>query len=118
MSTGQSQLFALTRAILQLQVLNKSSESLGSYPELRRIKPILLLDEATSSLDRHTESVMKDIIREEFTEKDHTVIAITHRLDSLREDMRAGKDIIVLMAKGKVDRIGSVEDVLGVVLST
>ena len=74
--------------------------------------PILLLDEATSSLDLEAESTIRRIIREEFTGKGHTVIAITHRLSGMGESMRSGQDVVALLSKGKVERIGLVEDVL------
>ncbi|GAB1312726.1 ATP-dependent bile acid permease [Madurella fahalii] len=56
MSTGQSQLFAVARAILQLQSLRNNHESQPDEPYYdnttrRQTMPILLLDEATSSLD-------------------------------------------------------------------
>jgi ABC-type multidrug transport system fused ATPase/permease subunit len=75
--------------------------------------PILLLDEATSSLDPEAESVIRTIIREEFTDRGHTVITITHRLSGMIENMRLGRDSVVVLSKGKVEKIGGVEDVLG-----
>jgi ATP-binding cassette, subfamily C (CFTR/MRP), member 1 len=105
MSAGQSQLFAVARAILQLQSLNHTLSG--------QVMPILLLDEATSSLDPEAESAIRSIIRQEFTQKGHTVIAITHRLSGMIESMRPGRDIVALLSKGKVEKIGGVEDVLG-----
>jgi len=96
LSTGQNQLFALTRALLQVQIINQHSQ--GS-------KPILLLDEATSSLDVETEAVMREVIREEFTEKGHTVIAITHRVVE-------GMDVIVWLGSGRVERVERVGSVV------
>jgi ABC-type thiamine transport system ATPase subunit len=72
--------------------------------------PILLLDEATSSLDPGTEAAMRSIIHQEFTEKGHTIIAITHRLSGVTENVRAGQDMFVLLSKGKIERIDRVED--------
>ncbi|KAF6516220.1 hypothetical protein HZS61_003423 [Fusarium oxysporum f. sp. conglutinans] len=80
MSTGQTQLFALTRAVLRVE-----------YSSATRVKPILLLDEATSSVDGVTESVMRDVIKDIFTDNGHTVIEITHRLSGF-EDMARGGD--------------------------
>ncbi|KUI63067.1 ATP-dependent bile acid permease [Cytospora mali] len=117
MSTGQSQLLALARAILQGQVLNDSSSTSEAHPSHGRVMPILLLDEATSSLDPTTESAMRSIIHEEFTEKGHTVIAITHRLSGVTEDMRSGHDVVALLSQGKVDKIGKAEHVLGTLIS-
>lgn len=75
--------------------------------------PVLLLDEATSSLDSAAESTIGSIIREEFLDKGHTVIAITHRLSGMTENTRPGRDIVALLSNGKVEKIGLVEDVLG-----
>jgi ATP-binding cassette, subfamily C (CFTR/MRP), member 1 len=112
MSTGQSQLFAVARAILQLQTVNRASSPTAAQPHGGRTMPILLLDEATSSLDPETESAVRSIIREEFTEKGHTVIAITHRLSGMTGSLRSGQDIVVLLSKGRVEKIGGVEDVI------
>ncbi|OHF02462.1 hypothetical protein CORC01_02157 [Colletotrichum orchidophilum] len=112
MSTGQAQLFALARALVQLQSINHSSNPAEYEPERRQIMPILLLDEATSSLDAETESTIRNIIHQEFTEKGHTVIAITHRLGGVTEGMRPGRDAVVLLSKGKIEKLGEAEDVL------
>ncbi|KXH28361.1 hypothetical protein CSAL01_10659 [Colletotrichum salicis] len=112
MSTGQSQLFALARALVQLQSINHPSKTPASASEGQHIMPILLLDEATSSLDTETESAIRDIIHQEFTEKGHTVMAITHRLGGLTEGMRPGRDAVVLLSKGKIEKLGQAENVL------
>ncbi|KAL2880163.1 hypothetical protein SGCOL_004548 [Colletotrichum sp. CLE4] len=112
MSTGQSQLFALARALVQLQSINHSSNPSANGTERQDVMPILLLDEATSSLDTKAESAVRDIIHQEFTEKGHTVIAITHRLGGMTEGMRPGRDAVVLLSKGKIEKIGQAEDVL------
>ncbi|KXH42042.1 hypothetical protein CNYM01_08392 [Colletotrichum nymphaeae SA-01] len=112
MSTGQSQLFALARALVQLKSINHPPESSANGTECRHIMPILLLDEATSSLDTETESVTRDIIRQEFTDKGHTVIAITHRLGGVTEGLRPGQDAVVLLSQGKIGKLGEAEDVL------
>ncbi|KAG7426909.1 ABC transporter atnG [Fusarium oxysporum f. sp. raphani] len=104
MSTGQTQLFALTRAVLRVE-----------YSSATRVKPILLLDEATSSVDGVTESVMRDVIKDIFTDNGHTVIEITHRLSGF-EDMARGGDSrevkIVLLSQGGIQRQGRMEDML------
>ncbi|KAL0932221.1 ATP-binding cassette containing protein [Colletotrichum truncatum] len=113
MSTGQSQLFAVARAILQLQALRQRTRPSESEPTYEHVMPILLLDEATSSLDSHSESAIRSIIHQEFTEKGHTVIAIAHRLNGIDDKMRTGQDIVALFSKGKVEKIGNVNEVLG-----
>lgn len=110
MSTGQSQLLALCRAILQAQVLNDLSDKVHSSSV--RMKPILLLDEATSSLDQDTESVIRRIIHEEFTAKGHTVIAITHKLSGMAEYMRTDQDVVVSLTQGRIDKLMEAQDVL------
>ncbi|TDZ30378.1 ABC transporter atnG [Colletotrichum spinosum] len=105
LSTGQSQLFSLARAILRLR-------QLGQTHVEAQIKPILLLDEATSSLDLETEATIRRIIHEEFTHKGHTVIAITHRLSGVSETLRSDKDIAVLLSDGRVEKFGPAGDVL------
>ncbi|KZL84742.1 atp-binding cassette [Colletotrichum incanum] len=109
MSSGQSQLLAVARAILQLWSLHQAR----GYADSERIMPVLLLDEATSSLDPETETSIRNIIHEEFTEKGHTVIAITHRQSGLTDNMRKGQDVAVLLSKGRIQKFGGVEDVLG-----
>lgn len=110
MSTGQSQLLALCRAMLQAQVLHDLSAEGQSHST--HVKPILLLDEATSSLDQATESIMRRIIHEEFTAKGHTVIAITHRLGGMAEYMRPGQDVVVSLSQGRIDKVIEAHDIL------
>ncbi|KAJ5013713.1 ABC transporter atnG [Colletotrichum sp. SAR 10_99] len=110
MSTGQTQLFALSRAILQKAMDGAEVSVIGSrHPG----KKILLLDEATASLDPETEAAMGRIIHEEFTAQGHTVIAISHRLGGLAENMREGRDAVALLSNGRIEKIGGVHDVLG-----
>jgi ABC-type multidrug transport system fused ATPase/permease subunit len=75
-------------------------------------KPILLLDEATSSLDPETESVVQDIIQEEFTDKGHTVIIVAHRVSALAKGMRQGIDAVVWMKDGRIEKVGGGEDIV------
>jgi ABC-type thiamine transport system ATPase subunit len=74
--------------------------------------PVLLLDEATSSLDPEAESVIRNIICQEFTEKGHTVISITHRLSGITESMRSGQGLVVLLSKGRIEKMGRANDFL------
>ncbi|KAH0490116.1 hypothetical protein TgHK011_001599 [Trichoderma gracile] len=117
MSTGQLQLLALARAILQVQHLNSESSISEARPNGGRVMPILLLDEATSSLDPATESAMRSIIQEEFTDKGNTVVAITHRLGGIAGNGRAGKDTVALLSNGKIEKMGRAEDILGDLIS-
>ncbi|KAK1564091.1 P-loop containing nucleoside triphosphate hydrolase protein [Colletotrichum navitas] len=94
MSSGQSQLFALARALLQLQHLKKEHSVCGRTSP-GRIMPILLLDEATSSVDAETESKMHSIIRSEFTDNGHTVVMIAHKVVEVTESFREGQDVVV-----------------------
>lgn len=96
LSVGQCQLFALCRGLLKVHTLRNKG-----------LKPIVLLDEVTSSLDIATESIIYDIVEEEFTAKGHTVIVVAHRLDVLTEHMREGRDTFVLMRDGRLEEIVS-----------
>lgn len=95
LSTGQSQLLSLARAIVKRRSLTIGDQR----------KPILLLDEATSSLDRDTEHVMHELIDEEFVTNGHTVLMVTHRPDVLFGRMRAGRDLFVYMKDGTIDKV-------------
>ncbi|OIW26584.1 ABC transporter [Coniochaeta ligniaria NRRL 30616] len=117
MSTGQLQLFALARAIVRLQALNPPSSLEDTTMHREHIKPVLLLDEATSSVDPETESLMRSIIHQDFTEKGHTVIAITHRLSGVTENTRPDRDMVAFLSNGRVDRLVKAEDVVGMVVS-
>ena len=67
--------------------------------------PILILDEATSSLDSESESAIQDSL--ESLMKDKTVIAIAHRLSTLKK-----MDRIVIIKDGKIVEDGVPEDLL------
>ncbi|KAG7413765.1 ABC transporter atnG [Fusarium oxysporum f. sp. rapae] len=105
MSTGQTQLFALTRAILRVE-----------HSSVTETKPILLLDEATSSVDGLTESTMRGIIREVFTNNGHSVIEITHRLSGFEDIARttghSPEVNVVLLSQGEIQSQGRIEDML------
>lgn len=66
---------------------------------------LVILDEATSAMDNLTEeNVMKSVMRKL---KDKTVIAITHRLNSI-----SGFDRIILFKEGKIVGQGTFEELL------
>lgn len=86
LSGGQRQRVAIARAMLQN-------------------KPILILDEATSALDSESEVKIQKALNTLW--RDKTVIAIAHRLSTLRH-----MDRIVVMDKGKIIEHGTHEELL------
>jgi ABC-type thiamine transport system ATPase subunit len=78
------------------------------------MKPILLLDEATAAVDKLTETKMRSIIREAFTNNGHTVVEVTHRLQGIGQPSDTKKGIpevaAVLLSKGRVLNQGSIKD--------
>jgi ABC-type multidrug transport system fused ATPase/permease subunit len=101
MSGGQAQLLAVARAILQLKAVN---ESHGYRDRHSTIKPVILLDEITSSLDAATEDKVYDLVQDEFVEKGHTVIMVTHKVGSYARRLRRS-DRVVWMKDGAVEKI-------------
>ena len=55
---------------------------------------------------------MRRIIHEEFTEKGHTIIAITHRLSGMTEYMRPGQDLVISLSEGRIDKLVEAQDML------
>ena len=86
LSGGQRQRIALSRAIL-------------------KNAPILVLDEATSALDSESEGIVQAALGEVFAR--HTVIAIAHRLSTLRS-----MDRIVVMEQGAIVESGNPQELL------
>lgn len=115
MSAGQLQLFSLARALIRLEVVNSPSDLSDAALSRPRAKPVLLLDEATSSLDPDTEAVMQSVLHQSFAEQGHTVIAITHRLSGVTENLRPDRDTVVVLSGGMVRMIGKAEDFIGAV---
>ncbi|KAI5463411.1 P-loop containing nucleoside triphosphate hydrolase protein [Mariannaea sp. PMI_226] len=88
LSHGQRQLFCMARAVLR--------KSAGR---------ILLLDEATSSVDTKTQEMVQKVIETQF--KDHTVISVAHRLDTIVDF-----DRVVMLDNGRIVETGNPRELL------
>jgi ABC-type multidrug transport system fused ATPase/permease subunit len=86
LSSGQRQRIAIARALLDN-------------------KPLLILDEATSALDSESEVLVQEALEALWEHK--TVIAIAHRLSTLRH-----MDRILVMDKGQIVEEGSHKELL------
>ncbi|KAI5259336.1 P-loop containing nucleoside triphosphate hydrolase protein [Aureobasidium subglaciale] len=87
LTKGQTQLFAMARAIL----------SSGS---------IVLVDEATSGLDHETEATVQSLLRQEFSGK--TIIAIAHHLQTIVDF-----DVVIVLDNGRVAEMGRPGELMG-----
>ena len=88
LSGGQRQRIAIARAML-------------------KDAPILILDEATSSLDSQTEQRVQESLQHLISKRNTTVIAIAHRLSTLRQ-----MDRILVLDKGCIVQEGTHEALL------
>ena len=84
---GQKQLLCLSRALL-----NNNR--------------FLILDEATSNVDMETDKQVQRAIREHF--KNVTIIAIAHRLQTVRD-----YDRVIVIEEGRVAEMGTIRELLG-----
>ena len=71
---------------------------------LARKSAVLILDEATSALDNITEEKLRKVLREQQT----TVIAIAHKLDTIRKS-----DKRIIIEKGEIVQEGTHEELVG-----
>jgi ATP-binding cassette subfamily C (CFTR/MRP) protein 1 len=92
LSVGQTQLLSLACSVLK-----------ASHQVNKGRKPIILLDEPAANLDDDYESLSSRIIEEEFTEKGHTVLMITHSFKDLKERVKLDKDMVVKISNGSVN---------------
>lgn len=88
LSGGQRQRIAIARAIL-------------------KNAPMIILDEATSSLDTATEQDIQQSIHELLEKKETTVIAVAHRLSTIRH-----MDRIIVMNAGKIIEDGTFDELI------
>jgi ATP-binding cassette subfamily C (CFTR/MRP) protein 1 len=96
LSVGQAQLLSLACSVLK-----------ANYQVRKGRKPIILLDEPAANLDDDYENLSSRIIEEEFTEKGHTVLMITHSSKDLKERVRPGKDMVVEISNGSVNVVAA-----------
>ncbi|CAN8101311.1 unnamed protein product [Discula destructiva] len=106
LSTGQCQLLALARALVRRHILCSPSPS--TYSDHLPVKPVILLDEVTSSLDPVTEGQIYDVMEEEFVKNGHTIVMVTHKLSGIKGRLRKGRDMVLWMSEGRVDKVETV----------
>jgi ABC-type multidrug transport system fused ATPase/permease subunit len=66
---------------------------------------VLVLDEPTGNLNRVTGEVVQRVNKDEI--RDNTVITVVHRLESMTD-----VDLILMLEKGKIVKIGRPDEVL------
>lgn len=97
LSVGQTQLFAVARAVVKARVLTA-----------RGLRPVVLLDEVTAALDAEGEGLVGKVVDGEFLGKGLAVVVVSHRVwgsgDGVEGGLRGmgGRDRVVVMADGRV----------------
>ena len=94
LSAGQKQLFSLGRAILRRRLRDKKFQA--DQPG-----GVLLLDEVSSNVDKDTDRIMQEIIKDEFLH--YTIIMISHRLDMVVDFFTT----VVVLDKGTIVEMGT-----------
>ena len=89
----------------QNQLSGGQMQRLSIARALLKDAPILILDEATSALDSESEFYIQKAIENML--KDKTVIAVAHRLSTLKN-----MDRIIVLEKGKIVEDGKLDDLL------
>ncbi len=89
----------------QNQLSGGQMQRLSIARALLKDSPILILDEATSALDSESEFYIQKAIENML--KDKTVIAVAHRLSTLKN-----MDRIIVMEKGKIVEDGGLNELL------
>ncbi|KAF2150695.1 putative ATP-binding cassette transporter [Myriangium duriaei CBS 260.36] len=95
LTPGHMQLVAFARAMLRTMEPGKGRTRAGR-------RPVVLMDEVTASLDGETERLVYELIRKWFTEKEYTVVMVSHRVNAARERMRRGVDAEAEMEDGRI----------------
>jgi len=88
-----------------IMVSGGQKQRLSIARELYKEVDILLMDEATSALDSETEKAIQENI--EALKGKYTIVIIAHRLSTVKN-----ADSIMLLKKGRIDRIGSFEELV------
>lgn len=92
-----------------IQLSGGQRQRVGIARALYKNAEVLVFDEATSALDDETEKAVMGAI--EGLERDLTILLIAHRISTLR----SCNQILILRA-GKIDKVGSYEELYGRVL--
>jgi ATP-binding cassette, subfamily C (CFTR/MRP), member 1 len=103
LSHGQRQLFFLARAILRKDAgkVVLLDEATSRYVQKTwHSSPVLDINTRCRSIDRHTESMIQQVIHEDF--RSHTVLSIAHRLDTILDF-----DRVIVLEKGCIVEEGA-----------